>query len=249
MKSLKFKNLCFLFWISLSSNLVNSKPVELSKPEILLTGWNARCLQHADLNNDGLEDLVYFNLDKSYLEILYRTSGDIAPKNIRPVLKNRWEPVLEDARYIPERIFINGSVTDIAIGDLNSDSLDDIIIGSPEDGVRVFFRESNSSWSDSIELESERIRAYAKSLHVIDENGRSDLYVFTEPGLEQISFLNGLPQYPSSLFREGDKRAYGVELIDLNNDKILDWIYVVPGEEFSLKVRIGKGRVLVGIIF
>ena len=240
MKSLKFKNLCFLFWISLSSNLVNSKPVELSKPEILLTGWNARCLQHADLNNDGLEDLVYFNLDKSYLEILYRTSGDIAPKNIRPVLKNRWEPVLEDARYIPERIFINGSVTDIAIGDLNSDSVYDIIIGSPEDGVRVFFRESNSSWSDSIELESERIRAYAKSLHVIDENGRSDLYIFTEPGLEQISFLNGLPQYPSSLFREGDKRAYGVELIDLNNDKILDWIYVVPGEEFSLKVRIGK---------
>ena len=54
--------------------------------------------------------------------------------------------------------------------------------------------------------------------------------------------MNGLPQYPSSLFREGDKRAYGVELIDLNNDKILDWIYVVPGEEFSLKVRIGKGE-------
>ena len=95
---------------------------------------------------------------------------------------------MEDARYIPERIFINGSVTDIAIGDLNSDSLDDIIIGSPEDGVRIFFRENNSSWSDSIELESERIRAYAKSLHVIDENGRSDLYVLQNLGLSRFLF-------------------------------------------------------------
>ena len=73
-------------------------------------------------------------------------------------------------------------------------------------------------------------------------NGRTELFVFTEPGLEKISFLKGLPQYPSTLFREGDKRAYGVELIDLNNDKILDWMYLVPGEEFSLKIRLGEGE-------
>ena len=87
--------------------------------------------------------MVYFNLNKSYLEILYRTHQGVLPKNIRPVLKNRWEPVLEDPKYTPERIFINGSVTDIAIGDLNSDSISDIIICSPEDGVRIFFRENN----------------------------------------------------------------------------------------------------------
>ena len=148
--------------------------------------------------------------------------------------------MLEDAKYTPERIFINGSVTDIAIGDLNSDSVSDIIIGSPEDGVRIFFRENNSTWSEGFEIESNKIRAYSKSLQVINENGRSELFVFTEPGLEKISFLKGQPQYPSSLFREGDKRAYGVELIDLNNDKMLDWMYLVPGEEFSLKIRLGE---------
>ena len=234
------KELAFLLLFSQSLLQVDSKPIQLSNPEVQLTGWNARCLNHADLNGDGLEDLVYFNLDKSYLEILYRTQDDIVPKNISPVLKNRWEPVLEDARYMPERIFINGSVTDIAIGDLNSDSASDIIIGSPVDGVRIFFRENNSSWSEGVEIESEKIRAYSKSLHVIDENGKSDLFVLTEPGLEQISFLKGKPQYPSSLYREGEKRAYGVELIDLNDDAILDWMYLVPGDEFSLKVRLGK---------
>ena len=63
---------------------------------------------------------------------------------------------------------------------------------------------------------------------------------FTETGLEQISFVKGHPQYPSSLYREGDKRAYGVELIDLNGDEMLDWIYMVPGDDFSLKVRLGQ---------
>ena len=58
--------------------------------------------------------------------------------------------MLEDAKYTPERIFINGSVTDIAIGDLNSDSISDIVIGSPEDGVRIFFRENNSTWSEGL---------------------------------------------------------------------------------------------------
>ena len=61
-----------------------AKPIALAKPEVLLTGWNARCLTHADLNNDGLADLVYFNLDKSYLEILYRTKAGVLPKNVKP---------------------------------------------------------------------------------------------------------------------------------------------------------------------
>ena len=234
------KKSVFLLLFSQSLLQLGSKPIHLSNPEVQLTGWNARCLNHADLNGDGLEDLVYFNLDKSYLEILYRTQDHIVPKKIRPVLKNRWEPVLEDAKYVPERIFINGSVTDIAIGDLNSDSVSDIIIGSPVDGVRIFFRENNSSWSEGVKIESEKIRPYTKSLQVIDENGKSDLFVLTEPGLEQISFLRGKPQYPSSLYREGEKRAYGIELIDLNDDAILDWMYLVPGDEFSLKVRLGK---------
>ena len=42
------------------------------------------------------------------------------------------------------------AVSDIAIGDLNSDGVSDIIIGSPEDGVRIFFRENNSTWSEGL---------------------------------------------------------------------------------------------------
>ena len=202
MSFLNLKISTYLLFFCLGLPQVYSNPIELSKPEVLLTGWNARCLKHADLNGDGLVDLVYFNLNKSYLEILYRTQQGIVPENVRPVRKNRWEPVLDDAKYTPERIFLNGTVSDIAIGDLNSDGVPDIIIGSPEDGVRIFFRENNSTWSEGFEIDSNKIRGYSKSLQVINENGMSQLFVFTEPGLEKISFLKGQPQYPSSLFRK-----------------------------------------------
>ena len=192
-----------LFFLLLTVGFLPSqaKPITLAKPEVLLTGWNARCLTHADLNGDGLADLVYFNLDKSYLEILYRTKKGVLPKNMRPVRKNRWEPVLEDSKYQTERIFITGSITDITIGDLNSDDAPDIITASPEDGVSIYFRENNASWSDALEIETDKIRPYSKSLQVINRHKRSDLYIFSESGLEHISFVNGQPQYPSSLYR------------------------------------------------
>ncbi len=239
MKLIHFNNFFIFLLLSFEISQIQAKSIKLSKPEVVLTGWNARCLTHADLNGDGLTDLVYFNLDKSYLEILYRLEAGALPKNVRPMRKNRWEPILEDAKYQVERIFITGSITDIAVGDLNADGLPDIITASPQDGVRIYFSENNASWSDALEIESETIRSFSKSLCVIDANGRNDLYLFTEPGLEQISFLEGKPQYPSFLYREGDKRAYGVELVDLNGDEILDWMYLVPGEDYSLKVRLG----------
>ncbi len=216
--------------------------VNLSPPEVLLTGWNARCLSHGDLNADGLEDLVYFNLDKSYLEILYGCPPGKKPPRVRPIRRNRWEPVLEDAPYLSERIFVTGTVTDIAIGDLNQDSRLDLVTGSPDDGVRVYFREENSTWADSLLLELGELRPYSMSLKVVEDpsSETSVLYAFTKDGLERLSFLSGKPRYPSELSREDQKKAYGVELIDLDRDGLLDWIYLVSGDEYSLKLR--KGR-------
>ncbi len=221
---------------------LSGKKIELSAPEVLLSGWNARCLDHADFNGDGLEDLVYFNLDKSYLEILYRNPADHLPTGVRPSRLDRWEPVLEDALYTPERIFVSGSITDLTIGDLNGDNHLDLITGSPDDGVLVYFREENSTWSEPLVLECGKIRSYSMSLQVI-ENSSSDsvnLFVFTEGGLEQISFLSGKPEYPTKLFREESKKAYGLDLMDLNGDHHLDWLYLISGDENSLRIRLGN---------
>lgn len=215
--------------------------VRLSSPEVHLAGWNARCLDHADLNDDGLQDLVYFNLDRSCIEILYRCKKGKIPPRIRPVEKNRWEPVLEDALYIKERIFVPTNLTSLAIGDLNQDGLPDLVRGSSEDGVFVHFRESNSTWSEPLLLDTGKLRPFPKSLQIMSHppNGNSALFLFGVDGLERLDFRDGKPSYPSMLAREDGKRAYGTELLDLNGDGFIDWIYLVPEDKDSLKLRLG----------
>ena len=234
---------CFLL-ASQSIDAKKAPPVWLSSPEVHLAGWNARCLDHADLNGDGLQDLVYFNLDRSRIEILYRCKKGETPPGIRPVEKDRWEPVLEDAHYIKERIFVPANLTSLAIGDLNQDGIPDLVRGSPEDGVFVHFRESNSTWSEAVALETGKIRPYSRSLCVHADSPEDSplLFLFTVDGLERLSFDKGIPSYPSSLAREDEKRAYGIELSDLDGDGKLDWLYLVPEDKDSLKLRLGNGN-------
>ena len=67
-----------------SSNGLSADPalINLSKPEILLAGWNARCLEQGDLNGDGLTDLAYFNPSNSQLELLYRCKPGEKPPGL-----------------------------------------------------------------------------------------------------------------------------------------------------------------------
>ena len=42
----------------------------LSPPEVIKASWNARTFLCEDLNTDGLNDFIFFNLDRSRIEIL-----------------------------------------------------------------------------------------------------------------------------------------------------------------------------------
>ena len=78
----------------------------LSPPEIVKASWNARSFLAEDLNKDGLTDLIFFNPEKSRIEILYRTVDGKVPERIVPVKQNRWDPFLEDAPYKKEYILV-----------------------------------------------------------------------------------------------------------------------------------------------
>ena len=69
------------------------KPRFLLSPSSHEGGWNARILKHHDLNKDGLEDLAYYNLDRSRIEFLYRTKDGKVPPRVRSAQPDRWEPL------------------------------------------------------------------------------------------------------------------------------------------------------------
>ncbi len=213
----------------------------LSAPQVMKAGWNARILKHHDLNEDGLEDLAYYNLDRSRIEFLYRVKDGKAPPRVRPAQPDRWEPPLEDAPYLKEFLFISDELSTFAFGDLNDDGLTDLVRGSLESGVHIHFRTKDNKWSKPIEIESKTLRTHSRAIKVVGKSKSSpaQLFLFTEDGLEILTFDEGKPLYPSKLFREDAQRANGLDFLDLDGDGHLDWTYSLPGSERSVRIRHG----------
>ena len=213
----------------------------LSSPDVVKASWNARTFLSEDINKDGLNDLIFFNLDRSRIEILYRTKDGKVPERVKPVQRSRWDPELEDAPYKKEFIFIPETITSLAIGDLNLDGFTDIVTGSPDHGVQVYFRTNDLFWGEPIELETLKLRPESVSIKIRNDkkSNRSSLFLFTQTGLEVLEFEKGKPQYPSVVFREEAKRAYGMNFFDVNRDGIDDWIYSIPSSDRSVRLRLG----------
>ena len=159
--------------------------------------------------------------------------GRETPPRVRPVERDRWEPVLEDAPYLKERIFVAGNLTSLAIGDLNRDGLHDLVQGSPEDGVFVHFRESNSMERTRV-LETGKIRPFSKSLRIPAARPEDPAALFLLPRMVWKSWSSRMGNlYPSTLAREDGKRAYGTELSGVDGEWDSDWMYLVPEDEDS----------------
>ena len=238
---IKKKPYIFVWVFLISSWILNASSFRFSPPEVIKASWNARTFISEDLNQDGLNDLLFFNLDRSRIEILYRTKDGKVPERVNPVQRDRWNPDLEDAPYKKEFIFVPESLTALAVGDLNGDGFLDVIQGSPEHGVYIHFRNTDLKWEEPIEIETSKLRSSSNSIKVVE--GKVDrltkLFLFTEVGLEMIPFKKGKPQYPSTLFREESKSANGLHILDINNDELDDWLYLNPGKERSIRLRFG----------
>ena len=192
-------------------------------PEIFPIGEQVGSLRAADLNGDGLTDLVVANNRRSKITILYnRTGGKIIPKATREV--NELPP---DARFQIDSIAAERRIAALEVADLNGDGRPDIAyFGEPKE-LLVRFNKKDG-WSEAKRWMLEDGKAGSNSLVTGDLNsdGRTDLLALGGSGLYVLrQEQKGLAK-PELIPFSGAVKAF--QVVDLDGDKrndllLIDW--------------------------
>ena len=217
------------------------KGFRFSGPEVIKVDWSAHSLHTADFNGDGMLDIVLVNRERSRIQVHYRTAPGEVPKDVKPPKPTRWEPVMDDAPYVIEKLATSIDVTNVASGDFDGDGRLDLAYGSSEDPVFVHFRDKEGFSLEPVELDLEGgLRSYPGALlgKDLDHDGKAELLAHVGKGLRILSFNNRSPRTNTVLHRDNSESSMGLYFADIDRDGREDWIYKSNGSGYGIRTRL-----------
>lgn len=219
--------------------------------EIVKLDREIKCLRIADFNRDGRSDIAVVNNRKAKIEVLLQKEG-IGPGEMPVAVDpedvdiNSIKPM---TRFDRQSVAVSQKVASFVCGDLNSDGMVDLAFYGEPKGLYIILQKPAEEKADKKRKLSWRARKKIKiddglttseSLACADLNndGRDDLalagrdvvYIIEQ---EKDGSLAEPVKYPTTA------RTLGVEVGDLNGDKINDLILVTNDVEKLLHVRFG----------
>jgi hypothetical protein len=133
------------FWASAFAQ-TNTPKFGFTGPEIFPIDDQIGLLHAADLDGDGLNDLVIVNNSRSKINLLYNQTGNTnttARSKIKPELND----LPPDARFRIESIASEKRIAAMIVEDLNSDGRPDIAYyGEPRELI-VLYNQGTNDWS------------------------------------------------------------------------------------------------------
>ncbi len=214
--------------------------VSLGGPEITKLDWNIRALTAADLDGDGRTDLAIIDNDRATIELLYQIKPGAPPDPAKPVRANRWEPIVDDARF--RRVSVTTGITmiDLTVADLNSDGRPDLIYTGDTQALTLRYQQADGTWREKKIPEAPAAARSVGTLHVadLDGDGRPDLVML---GLREIAIFYqqvDCTLAPPVRLALADENCYGLEVRDVNGDGRPDLVYLASGNRDALRVRL-----------
>lgn len=215
--------------------------VYLGGPEVTKLDWNTRALVKADFDGDQRLDLALINNDTAKIELLFQHEPGSQPKEQRRTLdRNRWEPILEDGRFVPGSFVTADIAYALAAGDLNGDGRVDLAYTADRQALTIRYQSAEGTWGERWEYDNVDVQQWVSTLRTgdLDADGRTDLAVLGSNRL--LLFLQdeeGRLRAPREFALTGDN-PHRLGLEDLNGDRRPDLAYVSGGgDETRLRVR------------
>ncbi len=190
-------------------------------------------LHAADLNGDGLTDLIVVNNLRSKITLLYNQTGHTnAP--VPPGVKREINELPSDARFRLESIPSEKRIASLVVDDLNGDGRPDIAYyGDPKELI-VLYNEGTNGWSAPRRwpIDDGQLTANALMSGDLNGDGLTDLLLLSE------TFIYFFPQRPDHTLGEPQKIPVAspvrlAQVMDFNGDGrndlfLVDWESPTP---------------------
>ena len=184
-------------------------------------------LHIADLDGDGLNDIVVVNNLRAKINLLYNLTGKT---NVAPVADHKLEinELPPDSRFRIDSIPTDEYIRAFAVADVNGDGKPDLIYFGDSKDLEVLYNEGTNGWSEPKKWHLEDGQENANALAIGDLNG---------DGLADIAYLgdNGavylLAQQPDHTLAEPVKISYSgspkaIQIVDVDGDGKNDLLLV-----------------------
>lgn len=206
----------------------NNLPFGFTGPETFPIDFFMAQLHAADLDGDGLTDLIVVNNSRSKLTLLYNQTGKTnRAADKRLTLKREINELPPDSRFRIDSIASEKRIAALVVDDLNSDNKPDIAYyGEPKELVLQYNQGANG-WSSPKRWPIEEGQITQNALISGDLNGdhRTDLVLLGENNLYWFA------QKPDHSLAEPEKIPYSgtvkaIQVLDVDGDERDDLILV-----------------------
>ena len=196
-------------------------------PEIFPIDNQIGHLRAADLDGDGLQDLIIVNNFRSKINLLYNQTGKTNQTEVKAAGKRELNELPPDARFRIDSIASEKRISSLVVADLNGDGKPDIAYyGEPKELV-VQFNQGTNGWSGPKRwpVDDGLLDPNALASGDLNGDGRTDLLLLGE------NYIYLLVQTTNHTLAEPEKIPYSgtvkaIQVLDIDGDGREDLLLV-----------------------